>query len=150
MVLWHFSVFQLCKHDFYHYISRLPLPIESKDTSFASQLVCPVVLRRTLCGQEGDTCRCSAYSIPEVTDLEYDHLISTQLSPVDQIIIVYVISSKEKDETLKEVAKVYRKQNRMRSMPCVQVNVMCTKTNCGIMFTCMLYLNTFSQPHKGS
>ncbi|XP_016018281.2 uncharacterized protein C3orf20 homolog [Rousettus aegyptiacus] len=99
---------------------RLPLPIESKDTSFASQLVCPVVLRRTLCGQEGDTCRCSAYSIPEVTDLEYDHLISTQLSPVDQIIIVYVISSKEKDETLKEVAKVYRKQNRMRSMPCVQ------------------------------
>ncbi|XP_012590689.1 PREDICTED: uncharacterized protein C3orf20 homolog [Condylura cristata] len=96
---------------------RCRLPIKSKD---ASQLVCPVVLRRALCGTEGDTCRCSAYSIPEVTDLEYDYLISTLLSSVDQIIIVYVFSAKERGKDIKEVTKVYRELNRTRSMPCPQ------------------------------
>ncbi|KAG8514010.1 hypothetical protein J0S82_003610, partial [Galemys pyrenaicus] len=96
---------------------RCPLPIESKD---ASQLVCPVVLRRTLCGKEGDTCRCSAYSIPEVTDLEYDCLISNLLSSVDQIIIVYVFSVKDKGKNIKEVTKVCRELNRTRSRPCIQ------------------------------
>ncbi|XP_036924247.1 uncharacterized protein LOC119002432 [Sturnira hondurensis] len=100
--------------------SRLSLPSESKDAWFASHLVCPVVLRRTLCGKEGDSCRCSTYSIPEVTDLEYDYLISKQLSSIDQIIIVCVFSDMEKDKTIKEVAKVYREQNRTRSMPCIQ------------------------------
>ncbi|KAM5254990.1 uncharacterized protein RBU33_025782 [Hipposideros larvatus] len=101
--------------------SRLPLPIENEDAQFVSQLVCPVVLRRTLCGKEGDTCRCSASNISEVTDLEYDHLVSNQLSSVDHVVIVYVLSAKKKDKTIKEVPKVYRKWNRTRSMPCIQI-----------------------------
>lgn len=100
-----------------------------------------------LCGTEGFICRCSTYSIPEVTDLEYDHLINEQLSSMDQIIIVYVFSAKEEDKTLKEVNKVYREQNKTRSMPCIQVSVMSIKTNCEIMLTCMLYLNIVPQPH---
>nr|XP_012630751.1 uncharacterized protein C3orf20 homolog [Microcebus murinus] len=99
---------------------RVPLPIESKDTWFASQLICPAVLRRILHGEDRDICRCSPHSIPEVTDLEYDHLISRQLSSLDQIIIVCVFSAKEKDKTINEVAKVYRELNRSRSMPCIQ------------------------------
>ncbi|KAI4546666.1 hypothetical protein MG293_003221 [Ovis ammon polii] len=99
---------------------RLPLPIENKDAWFASQLVCPVVLRWTLCGKERSKCQCSTYHIPEVTDLEYDHLIFDQLSSVDQIVIVYVFSAKKKDKTMKEMAKLYRKLNRHRSMPCIQ------------------------------
>lgn len=82
-----------------------------------------------------------------MTDLEYDHLINQQLSSVDQIIIVYVFSAMEKDKTMKEVNKVYREQNKARNMPCIQVSVMCIKTNCEIMLTCMLYLNTVPQPH---
>ncbi|CAK7306200.1 Uncharacterized protein C3orf20 homolog [Vulpes lagopus] len=100
---------------------RLPPPsIESKDAWFSSQLLCPVVLRRTLCGKEGGTCQCSTYSIPEVTDLEYDHLISNQLSSMDQVIIVHVFSANETDKTIIEMAKVYRKLNRFKSMPCIQ------------------------------
>nr|XP_055192324.1 uncharacterized protein C3orf20 homolog [Nyctereutes procyonoides] len=100
---------------------RLPPPsIESKDGRFSSQLLCPVVLRRTLCGKEGGTCQCSTYSIPEVTDLEYDHLISNQLSSMDQVIIVHVFSANETDKTIIEMAKVYRKLNRFKSMPCIQ------------------------------
>ncbi|XP_040493272.1 uncharacterized protein C3orf20 homolog isoform X4 [Ursus maritimus] len=97
-----------------------PPPIKSKDAWFASQLLCPVVLRRTLCGQEGGTCQCSTYNIPEVTDLEYDHLISHQLSSMDQLIIVHVFSASKMDKTTKEMAKVYRKLNRSKSMPCIQ------------------------------
>eukprot|EP00071_Canis_lupus_P025486 XP_022259043.1 uncharacterized protein C3orf20 homolog isoform X2 [Canis lupus familiaris] len=98
---------------------RLPPPsIESKDAWFSSQLLCPVVLRRTLCGKEGG--QCSTYSIPEVTDLEYDHLISNQLSSMDQVIIVHVFSANETDKTIIEMAKVYRKLNRFKSMPCIQ------------------------------
>ncbi|XP_028346251.1 uncharacterized protein C3orf20 homolog [Physeter macrocephalus] len=98
----------------------LPLPIESKEVWLASQLVCPVVLRQTLCGNEGNTCQCSTYCTLEVTDLEYDHIINDQLFSVDQIIIVYVFSAKEKDKTMKEVAKLYGELNRSRSMPCIQ------------------------------
>ncbi|XP_032730144.1 uncharacterized protein C3orf20 homolog [Lontra canadensis] len=97
-----------------------PPPIKSKDAWFDPQLLCPVVLRRTLCGQEGGTCQCSTYSIPEVTDLEYDHLISHQLSSTDQLIIVHVFSASNTDKTTKEMAKVYRKANRCKSMPCLQ------------------------------
>lgn len=145
-----FLSFQFFQHDFSYYFSRLPLPAESKDTWFASHLVCPVVLRRILCGKEGDSCRCSTYSIPEVTDLEYDYLISEQLSSIDQIVIVCVFSALEKGNTIKEVAEVYREQNRTRSMPCIQVSVMRIKTNCELMFTCMVYLNTFPQTPKAS
>ncbi|XP_014386255.1 PREDICTED: uncharacterized protein C3orf20-like isoform X3 [Myotis brandtii] len=99
---------------------RLPLPNQSKDGQFAPHLACPVVVRRMLCGKEGPICRCSTYSVPEVTDLEYDHLINQQLSSMDQIIIVYVFSDKEKDKTMKEVNKVYREQNKARNMPCTQ------------------------------
>ncbi|XP_015415466.1 PREDICTED: uncharacterized protein C3orf20-like isoform X1 [Myotis davidii] len=99
---------------------RLPLPIQSKDGQFAPHLACPVVLRRMLCRKDGPICRCSTYSVPEVTDLEYDHLINQQLSSMDQIIIVYVFSAKEKDKTMKEVNKLYREQNKARNMPCTQ------------------------------
>lgn len=57
--------------------------------------------------------------------LEYDHLISNQLSSVDHITIVCVFSAKEKNKAVKEVTKVYREQNRARSMPCTQVTVVC-------------------------
>ncbi|XP_006154949.2 uncharacterized protein C3orf20 homolog [Tupaia chinensis] len=112
-----------------HHIQRIPacrqsfrfhLPIKIKDSGFASQLVCPVVLRKILCGKEGETFQCSCHNIPEVTDLEYDLLISKQLSSVDQIIIVYVYSAKEKDKTVRKVARMYRKLNRSRNMPCIQ------------------------------
>ena len=145
-----FLSFQFFKHDFNHYISRLPLPIENKDAWFASQLVCPVVLRWALCGNGRNKCHCSTCRIPEVTDLEYDHLIFDQLSSVDQIIIVYVFSAKKKDRTMREMAKLYTKLNRHRSMPCVQVSIVCIKAACIIMFTWKLYLHIFPQPHKGS
>ncbi|XP_023365200.1 uncharacterized protein C3orf20-like isoform X2 [Otolemur garnettii] len=103
-----------------HQSLRVPLPIESKDTRFASPLFCPVVLRRMLCGQEGDICRCSSHNIPEVTDLEYDHLISRQLASVDQIVVVCVFSPMGNDKTINEVDKMYRELNRSRSMPCIQ------------------------------
>ncbi|XP_012875319.1 PREDICTED: uncharacterized protein C3orf20-like [Dipodomys ordii] len=100
--------------------SRFSLPNDRKDSCFGSLLICPVVLRQTLCGKEEDTCRCSPYSIPEVTDLEYDNLINNQLASTDQIIIVYVFSAKEKDKHIEEVTKVYRELNRSRTMPCIQ------------------------------
>ncbi|XP_049740067.1 uncharacterized protein C3orf20 homolog [Elephas maximus indicus] len=99
---------------------RLPLFFESSDVWFASQLDCPVVLRKTLCGKEGFTCRCSALSIPEVTDLEYDYLINKRLSSMDQIIIVCVFSPSEKDKAIKEMAHIHRELNRSRNMPCIQ------------------------------
>jgi hypothetical protein len=71
--------------------------------------------------------------------LEFDHLINSQLSSVDQIVIVYVFSAKEKEKTIKEVDMVYRELNRYRSMPCVQVSM----KKCGEMFTCMFHLYPF-------
>ncbi|KAM4881792.1 uncharacterized protein C3orf20-like isoform 2-T2 [Thomomys bottae] len=100
--------------------SRFSLPNESKDTWFGSLLICPVVLRQILCGKEEDICRCNPYSIPEVTDLEYDNLINNQLASTDQIIIVYVFSAKKNDKHIEEVTKIYRELNRSRTMPCVQ------------------------------
>ncbi|XP_044940754.1 uncharacterized protein C3orf20 homolog isoform X2 [Mustela putorius furo] len=97
-----------------------PPPIKNKDAWFDPRLLCPVVLRRILCGQEGGTCQCSTYSVPEVTDLEYDHLISHRLSSTDQLIVVHVFSASNVDKTTKEMAKVYRKLNRCKSMPCLQ------------------------------
>ncbi|XP_060051547.1 uncharacterized protein C3orf20-like isoform X2 [Erinaceus europaeus] len=96
---------------------RNPLPVLGMD---AVQLACPVVLRRALRGKEGDECRCSASSIPEVTDLEYDYLIGNQLTSLDQIIIVYVFAAKEKDNCMREVVKLYRELNRSRRMPCFE------------------------------
>ncbi|XP_015862414.2 uncharacterized protein C3orf20-like isoform X4 [Peromyscus maniculatus bairdii] len=113
----------------YHYIhrtsatnqcSRLPLLTGRKDLWFSSQLACPVVLRKTMCGEKGVVCRCSCHIIPEVTDLEYDNLISNQLSHVDQIIVVCVFSAKKEDKTIGEVTGVYREVNKSRHMPCVQ------------------------------
>ncbi|XP_048213987.1 uncharacterized protein C3orf20-like isoform X2 [Perognathus longimembris pacificus] len=100
--------------------SRFSLPNESKDSWFGSLLICPVVLRQLLCGKEENTCRCSPCSIPEVTDLEYDNLISNQLACTDQIIIVYVFSAKENDKHIEEVTKVYRELNRSRTNPCTK------------------------------
>ncbi|XP_037052707.1 uncharacterized protein LOC119086202 [Peromyscus leucopus] len=113
----------------YHYIhrtsatnqcSRLPLLTGRKDLWFSSQLACPVVLRKTMRGEKGVVCRCSCHIIPEVTDLEYDNLISNQLSHVDQIIVVCVFSAKKEDKTIGEVTGVYKEVNKSRHMPCVQ------------------------------
>ena len=51
---------------------------------------------------------------------------------------------------MREMAKLYTKLNRHRSMPCIQVSIMCIKAACIIMLTWKLYLRIFSQPHKGS
>lgn len=82
-----------------------------------------------MCGEKGVVCRCSCHIIPEVTDLEYDNLISNQLSHVDQIIVVCVFSAKKEDKTIGEVTGVYKEVNKSRHMPCVQVSV--TWTKCG-------------------
>lgn len=100
----------------HHCTPRLPLSVDPV------QLACPVVLRRLLCGEELNVCRCSSHSIPEVTDLEYDRLVCDLLASKDQVIIVYVVSGHEKDRTINEVAKIYRKLNRARGMPCIQVS----------------------------
>ncbi|XP_013374943.1 PREDICTED: uncharacterized protein C3orf20-like [Chinchilla lanigera] len=97
-----------------------PLPLESRAVLFVSQLLCPVVLRRTLQGQQGDICRCSAHHIPEVTDLEYDRLILEQLCSSEQTVVVYVSSATDKERTVRELAQVYRELNRARTMPCIQ------------------------------
>ncbi|CAO2581448.1 Uncharacterized protein C3orf20 homolog [Lemmus lemmus] len=113
----------------YHYIhrtptvstcSRLPLLTKRKDLWFSSQLACPVVLRKKMCGEDGDICRCSCHIIPEVTDLEYDHLISNQLSHMDQIIVVCVFSAKREDKTIEEMTDLYKEMNKSRNMPCIQ------------------------------
>lgn len=99
-----------------------PLPVGSRDAWFTSQLLCPVVLRRTLQGQRGHTCRCSARRVPEVTDLEYDSLIRGQLCATGQTVIVHVISAKDPGLRGSGLAQVYREQNRSRTMPCIQVS----------------------------
>ncbi|XP_040610956.1 uncharacterized protein C3orf20 homolog isoform X2 [Mesocricetus auratus] len=100
--------------------SRLPLLEKRKDLCLSSQLACPVVLRKTMCGEKGDMCRCSNQVIPEVTDLEYDNLISNQLSHMDQIIVVCVFSAKEEDKTIEEVTDLYQEISKFRNMPCIQ------------------------------
>ncbi|XP_026640243.1 uncharacterized protein C3orf20 homolog [Microtus ochrogaster] len=113
----------------YHYIHRtstvspcprFPLLTKRKDLWFSSQLACPVVLRKTMCGEDGDICRCSCHIIPKVTDLEYDHLIGKQLSRMDQIIVVCVFSAKREDRTIEEVTDLYKEMNKCRNMPCIQ------------------------------
>lgn len=103
-------------------VSRFPLLTKRKDLWFSSQLACPVVLRKMMCGEDGDICRCSCHIIPKVTDLEYDHLIGKQLSRVDQIIVVCVFSAKREDRTIEEVTDLYKEMNKCRNMPCIQVS----------------------------
>ncbi|XP_023423442.2 uncharacterized protein C3orf20-like isoform X2 [Cavia porcellus] len=97
-----------------------PLPMDSRAVWLVPQLLCPVVLRRTLRGQRGDICRCSTHHIPEVTDLEYDSLILDQLCSSEQTIVIYVSSAEDKDWTKSGLAQVYRGLNRSRTMPCIQ------------------------------
>lgn len=95
--------------------------MDSRAVWLVPQLLCPVVLRRTLRGQRGDICRCSTHHIPEVTDLEYDSLILDQLCSSEQTIVIYVSSAEDKDWTKSGLAQVYRGLNRSRTMPCIQV-----------------------------
>lgn len=67
-----------------------------KDLWFSSQLACPAVLRKRMYGEEGNICRCSCHMTPEVTGLECDHLLSNQLSHVDQSTLVCVFWAKER------------------------------------------------------
>lgn len=122
-------------------VCRLPLLLKRKDLWFSSQLACPVVLRKTLCGKVGNVCKCSSQVIPKVTDLEYDHLISNQLSHMDQIIVVCVFSAKKEDKTIKEVTDLYKEINKLRNMPCIQVSV--TWTKCGkCLLVCSILIHS--------
>nr|XP_032654506.1 uncharacterized protein C3orf20-like [Chelonoidis abingdonii] len=89
---------------------------------FTSHSACPVVLRRTLVGQEGKTCRCSNHQIPYVSDLEYDHLINNQMSALEQIMVICVSSSLKTngDPSEDKLEQLYEWKNRNRSMPCIQ------------------------------
>ncbi|XP_050791626.1 uncharacterized protein C3orf20-like isoform X1 [Gopherus flavomarginatus] len=89
---------------------------------FTSHSACPVVLRRTLVGQEGKICRCSNHQIPYVSDLEYDHLINNQMSALEQIMVICVSSSLKTNEDPSEdkLEQLYERKNRNRSMPCIQ------------------------------
>lgn len=96
-----------------------------------------MVLRKTMCGEDGDICRCSCHTIPEVTDLEYDHLIGKQLSRTDQIIVVCVFSAEREDKTIEEVTDLYKEMNKSRNMPCIQVSV--PRSECGLcLLVCIL------------
>ncbi|MEE6480394.1 hypothetical protein FKM82_012558 [Ascaphus truei] len=88
-----------------------------------SHHTCPAVLQRMMLGEEGRLCRCSNHQIPYVTDLEYDQLISNQMSSVEQITVVCVVSSSldsEEDQRKDVLEQLYGKRNRYRSMPCMQ------------------------------
>ncbi|XP_054689326.1 uncharacterized protein LOC129209155 isoform X3 [Grus americana] len=96
-------------------------PLRSK-LWVTSQVACPAVLRRIMMGEEGKTCRCSSHRIPYVSDLEYDHLISNQMSFNEQIIVVCVSSSSQtnKDPSEDKIEQLYERKNKNRSIPCVQ------------------------------
>lgn len=96
-----------------------------------------MVLRKTMCGEDGDICRCSCHIIPEVTDLEYDHLIGKQLCRRDQIVVVCVFSAKREDKTIEQVTDLYKEMNKSRNMPCIQVSV--PRSECGVcLLVCFL------------
>ncbi|XP_007503292.1 uncharacterized protein C3orf20-like isoform X2 [Monodelphis domestica] len=103
------------------WVSRLPFSIDNENIWFVSQLVCPVVLRNRMRGEELRLCRCSSHSIPHVTDLEFDILISNQLSSPEQITVVCVYDfSSAEGGALKEIEELYARKNRTRNMPCLQ------------------------------
>ncbi|XP_069811920.1 uncharacterized protein C3orf20-like isoform X2 [Dendropsophus ebraccatus] len=89
-----------------------------------SQYACPVVLQKVLLGEESSICRCSSHQIPQVTDLEFDQLI-TKTSSLEQVIVVCVVSSlgSEKNDPKDMLDQLYEKKNRYRSMPCMQSRV---------------------------
>ncbi|XP_078511994.1 uncharacterized protein C3orf20 homolog [Lissotriton helveticus] len=88
----------------------------------ASHNTCPAVLRRAAMGEEGRTCRCSNHQIPYVTDLEYDQLINSHLSALEQIIVVCIVSSSDPEDQWEDVLleQLYEKKNQYRCMPCMQ------------------------------
>ncbi|XP_069085202.1 uncharacterized protein C3orf20 homolog [Pleurodeles waltl] len=88
----------------------------------ASHNTCPAVLRRAAMGEEGRTCRCSNHQIPYVTDLEYDQLITSHLSALEQIIVVCIVSSSDPEDQCEDVLleQLYEKKNQYRCMPCMQ------------------------------
>ncbi|XP_068794078.1 uncharacterized protein C3orf20 [Struthio camelus] len=90
-----------------------------------SQTACPAVLRRIMMGEEGKTCRCSNRKIPNVSDLEYDHLINNQMSSKEQIVVVCVSSSSQikKDPSEDKLEQLYERKNKNRSMPCAQMYI---------------------------
>ncbi|XP_077790945.1 uncharacterized protein LOC114605895 [Podarcis muralis] len=96
----------------------------NEKASAASHSACPVVLRRTMLGDEMRICRCSNHQIPYVTDLEYDHIINNQMSSSEQITVVCVTTSlREADydpRTDKHLEQLYERKNKNRSMPCTQ------------------------------
>ncbi|CAI5785747.1 Hypothetical predicted protein [Podarcis lilfordi] len=90
----------------------------------ASHSACPVVLRRTMLGDEVRICRCSNHQIPYVTDLEYDHIINNQMSSSEQITVICVTTSLRAADydprTDKHLEQLYERKNKNRSMPCTQ------------------------------
>ncbi|XP_038611994.1 uncharacterized protein C3orf20 homolog [Tachyglossus aculeatus] len=104
------------------WISGLPLSYDNEKFWFTSHLTCPVVLRRTLRGEAGKTCKCSNQQIPYVTDLEYDHIIHNQMSSPEQITVICLLApfQTEEDVMEDEVEELYRRKNKTRNMPCMQ------------------------------
>ncbi|XP_020862134.1 uncharacterized protein C3orf20 homolog isoform X1 [Phascolarctos cinereus] len=101
--------------------SGLPFSIDNENIWFVSQLLCPVVLRNKMRGEDIRLCRCSSHSIPHVTDLEFDFLINNQISCPEQITVICVYdSSMAEDGTLREIEELYAHKNRTRNMPCIQ------------------------------
>nr|XP_028603394.1 uncharacterized protein LOC114605895 isoform X2 [Podarcis muralis] len=96
----------------------------NEKASTASHSACPVVLRRTMLGDEVRICRCSNHQIPYVTDLEYDHIINNQMSSSEQITVVCVTTSLRTADydprTDKHLEQLYERKNKNRSMPCTQ------------------------------
>ncbi|XP_072257374.1 uncharacterized protein [Pyxicephalus adspersus] len=95
---------------------------ESEKLWHTSHYTCPVVLQKSLLGEEGSICRCSNHQVPCVTDLEFDQLVNNKLVSSEQIIVVYVASSLDTEEHHKPdvLDQLYEKKNRYRSMPCMQ------------------------------
>nr|XP_020862136.1 uncharacterized protein C3orf20 homolog isoform X3 [Phascolarctos cinereus] len=104
--------------------SGLPFSIDNENIWFVSQLLCPVVLRNKMRGEDIRLCRCSSHSIPHVTDLEFDFLINNQISCPEQITVICVYdSSMAEDGTLREIEELYAHKNRTRNMPCIQMYI---------------------------
>ncbi|XP_074127394.1 uncharacterized protein C3orf20 homolog [Sminthopsis crassicaudata] len=103
------------------YNFRKPFSVDNENIWFVSQLVCPVVLRSKIMGEDVRLCRCSSHSIPHVTDLEFDFLINNQISWPEQITVICVYDpAMVEDGTLLDIEELYSHKNRTRNMPCIQ------------------------------
>ncbi|XP_042191100.1 uncharacterized protein C3orf20 [Callorhinchus milii] len=83
---------------------------------------CPVALRLEMMGEGVKRCKCSNHKVPTITDLEYDTFLNTQMPGVEQILVVYVVSSEQGRDIVNEnmLEQLYEKKNQNRNLPCPQ------------------------------